>query len=187
MSKETLDPQNWVDLYADTMYRFSLVRVKDPEAADELVQATFFAALKSQHTFAGKSSEKTWLFGILKHKIMDYFRSSKKHISIDPTSSEETDRIHFDSTGYLSPKPANWNIDPEKAAENSELAQVLASCLQGLPDKFHKLFVLKEIEGMSSEKICKEFDIKPTNLWVILHRARNRLKLCMELNWFNKK
>ncbi|MZH03549.1 MAG: sigma-70 family RNA polymerase sigma factor [Nitrospinae bacterium] len=118
---------------------------------------------------------------------MDYYRSSKKHVSIDPTSSEESDRIHFDGSGHMNPKPTNWNIDPEKAAENSELAQVLASCLKGLPDKFHKLFVLKEIEGMSSENICKEFNIKPTNLWVILHRARNQLKLCMESNWLNTK
>ena len=78
MSQETLDPQKWVELYADMMYRYTLVRVKDPEAAEELVQSAFFAALKSQNSFAGKSSEKTWLFGILKHKTMDYFRNSKK-------------------------------------------------------------------------------------------------------------
>ncbi len=182
-----MNPKEWVELYADMMYRFALVRVKDPEAADELVQATFFAALKSQHTFAGKSSEKTWLFGILKHKIMDHFRNLKKNISTDLSSSDESDRIHFDSDGHMIPKPGKWNIDPEKAAENNELAKALATCLKGLPEKFHKLFVLKEIDGLSSEEICKEFNIKPTNLWVILHRARNQLKLCLESNWFNTK
>lgn len=187
MSKETLEPQGWVENYADMMYRYTLVRVKDPEAAEELVQATFFAALKSQHTFAGKSTEKTWLFGILKHKTMDYFRNSKKNISIDLTSSDEADRIHFDAAGYMTPKPASWNMDPEKSAENSALGQVLAQCLRGLPEKFHKLFVLKEIDGMSTDDICKEFNIKPTNLWVILHRARNQLKLCLESNWLNTK
>jgi len=187
MSQETLEPQQWVENYADMMYRFTLVRVKDPEAAEELVQATFFAALKSQHTFAGKSSEKTWLFGILKHKTMDYFRRAKKHISIDLTSSESADRINFDSAGLMVPRPANWNMDPEKTAENNQLAKVLAACLSGLPERFHKLFVLKEVEGLSSEDICKEFNIKPTNLWVILHRARNQLKLCMESNWLNTK
>ena len=85
------------------------------------------------------------------------------------------------------PKPGNWNLDPEKAAENKELARFLAQCLNGLPDKFHRVFVLKEIDGMSSEEICNEFNIKPTNLWVILHRARNQLKLCLESNWFNAK
>ena len=85
------------------------------------------------------------------------------------------------------PKPGNWNLDQAKAAENNELARILAQCLNGLPDKFHRVFVLKEIDGMSSEEICNEFNIKPTNLWVILHRARNQLKLCLESNWFNAK
>ena len=187
MSKEIINPNNWVELYADMMYRFALVRVKDPDAADELVQATFFAALKSQHTFAGKSYEKTRLFGILKHKVMDHFRNLKKHISTDLNSNEESGRIHFDSEGHLTPGPGKWNIDPEKAAENNELAKVLAACLEGLPEKFHKLFVLKEMDGLSSDEICKEFNIKPTNLWVILHRTRNQLKLCLESNWLNSK
>ena len=85
------------------------------------------------------------------------------------------------------PKPGSWNMDPEKAAENHELAQVLAQCLSRLSDKFHRIFVLKEMDGMSSEEICNEFNIKPTNLWVILHRARNQLKLCLESNWLNTK
>lgn len=186
MSQETLEPQQWVENYADMMYRFTLVRVRDPEAAEELVQATFFAALKSQHSFAGRSSEKTWLFGILKHKTMDYFRSSKKNISIDWTA-EEADRIHFNAYEHMVPKPVNWNMDPEKAAENKELAQILAKCIEGLPEKFHRVFILKEVDGLSSEEICKEFNIKPTNLWVILHRARNQLKLCLEANWLNAK
>ena len=85
MSEETLEPENWVENYADMLYRYTLFRVKDPDVADELVQATLFAALKSQHTFAGKSTEKTWLFGILKNKTMDHFRSSKKiSIAISP-------------------------------------------------------------------------------------------------------
>ena len=110
---------------------------------------------------------------------------SKKNISIDLTSEEG--QIHFDASGHMVPKPGNWNLDPEKAAENNELAQILAQCLSRLSDKFHRIFVLKEMDGMSSEEICNEFNIKPTNLWVILHRARNQLKLCLESNWFNAK
>ena len=85
------------------------------------------------------------------------------------------------------PKPGNWNLDPAKAAENNELARVLAQCLNGLPEKFHRVFVLKEMGGRSSEEICNEFNIKPTNLWVILHRARNQFKLCLEANWLKPK
>ena len=86
----------------------------------------------------------------------------------------------------MTSSPNNWNVYPEKASENKELAQVLAKFMNGLSEKFHRLFVLKEIEGLSSEEICKEFGIKPTNLWVMLHRRRNQLKLCMESNWLTK-
>ncbi len=186
MNEAVLKPEEWVEQYADMLYRYTLIRVKDPDVAEELVQTTFFAALKSQHTFAGKSAEKTWLFGILKHKTMDYFRAEKKNVNLD-ISDLDADSIQFDPSGHMVPPPNNnWDISPEKAAENKELAQVLADCLNGLSEKFHRLFVLKEIEGLSSEEICKEFEIKPTNLWVMLHRARNQLKLCMESNWLNK-
>ncbi len=185
MSEEILEPEKWVEQYADMLYRYTLVRVKDPDVAEELVQTTFFAALKSQHTFAGKSTEKTWLFGILKHKTMDHFRAAKKNINLD-LSDPEGDSIQFDPMGHMVPPPNNWNLNPEKAVENKELAQVLAKCLNGLSEKFHRIFVLKEIEGLSSEEICKEFGVKPTNLWVMLHRARNQLKLCMEANWLSK-
>ena len=131
MSEETLEPEKWVENYVDMLYRYTLVRVKDPEVADELVQVTFFAALKSQHTFAGKSSEKKWLFGILKHITMDHYRSSKKNINLDITDAD-ADRIQFDTTGHMTPSPNNWNVDPEKATENKELAQVLAKCMNGL-------------------------------------------------------
>ena len=116
MSEETLEPEKWVENYADMLYRYTLVRVKDPDVADELVQATLFAALKSQHTFAGKSNEKTWLFGILKHKIMDQFRSAKKNINLDITDAD-ADLIQFDTTGHMNSSPNNGTWDPEKATE----------------------------------------------------------------------
>ena len=86
----------------------------------------------------------------------------------------------------MTPSTNNRNVDPEKATENKELAQVLGKFMNELSEKFHRLFVLKEIEGLSSEEICKKFGIKPTNLWVMLHRRRNQLKLCMESNWLTK-
>jgi RNA polymerase sigma factor (sigma-70 family) len=163
MSKEAPEPEKWVENYADMLYRYTLVRVKDPDVADELVQVTLFAALKTQHTFAGKSTKKTRLFVILKHKIMDQFRSAKKNINLDITDAD-ADLIQFDTTGHMNSSPNNVTWDPEKATEKKELAQVLAKCMNGLSEKFHRLFVLKEIEGSSSEKICKKFGIKPTNL-----------------------
>jgi RNA polymerase sigma-70 factor (TIGR02943 family) len=178
MIGETMEPEKWVENYADMLYRYMLVRIKDPDVADGLVQATLFAALKSKHTFAGKSTEKTWLFGILKHKTMDHFRSAKKNINLNITDAD-ANLIQFDTTGHMTSFPNNWNVDPEKATENKELAQLFAKFMNGLLERFHRLFFLKEIEELSSEKICKEFGIKPTNFWVMLNRQRNQLKLCM--------
>ncbi|GJL77247.1 MAG: RNA polymerase sigma factor [Nitrospinaceae bacterium] len=169
------------------MYRYCLVRVKDPAAAEEIVQVTFFAALQATHTFAGRSSEKSWLFGILKHKILDHFREVKKNRTFDLAPQDDQDPCEYNASGHWKEIPQHWGLDPEKFAENQALTEALTTCLDGLSDKFRQVFVLKEIEGLSTEEICNDFNIKPTNLWVILHRARNQLKKCLEIHWFDRK
>ncbi len=186
MHKDSLDSHQWVDRYGDLMFRYTLVRVKDRETAEEIVQATLVAALQAKDSFAGRSTEKSWLFGILKHKIMDHFRDLKKNRTFDLLPDDDPDPLSFDATGHWAQLPQNWNLDPEKAAENQQLVEALAECLDDLSDKFRRIFVLKEVEGLSSEEICNEFNIKPTNLWVMLHRARNQLKKCLEARWFQK-
>ena len=186
ISPEKINTDLWVERYGDTMYRYTLVRVKDTNTAEEIVQTTFFSALKSKDSFAGRSTEKSWIFGILKHKIMDHFRESRKNFTYDFSTDDPGDPITYDQTGYWTNFPQDWAIGPEKAAENKELVEALAFCLEGLSEKFRKIFVLKEIEGLASEEICKEFNVKPTNLWVMLHRARNQLKKCLEVRWFNQ-
>jgi len=187
MNKQEIDANQWVDRYGDLMYRYTLVRVKDQGDAEEIVQVTFLAALQATHTYAGRSSEKSWLFGILKHKILDHFREIKKNRSFDLSPDDDQDPCGYDSMGHWKKIPQDWRLDPEKSTENQELTEKLALCLDELSDKFRQIFVLKEIDGVSSEQICNEFNIKPTNLWVILHRARNQLKNCLEIHWFDRK
>lgn len=181
MNKE-VDPGQWVERYGDLLFRYTLVRVKDQDVAEEIVQTTLLAALQAKNTFEGRSSEKSWLFGILKHKIMDHFRRLKQKRAYELTPEDDADPYEqaFDAHGHWIHPPRPWAYDPEKAAENKELTGALAECLDGLSEKFRSVFVLKEIDGMASEDICKEFGITPTNLWVILHRARNQLKRCLE-------
>lgn len=186
MHKKNLNTELWVDRYGDIMYRYTLVRVRDADSAEEIVQNTFVAALRSSQSFEGRSTEKTWLFGILKNKIFDHFRQAKKYMSFDSLPECEPDSSAYQLNGQWKKVPQDWRIDPEKVAENVELAQVLAGCMEKLSDKFHKIFVLKEVEGYSSNKICNDFNITPTNLWVILHRTRNQLKKCLETHWINK-
>ncbi|QPJ65245.1 MAG: sigma-70 family RNA polymerase sigma factor [Candidatus Nitrohelix vancouverensis] len=182
-----LDSEHWVDRYGDMMYRYALVRVKNPDTAEEIVQTTLLAALQAQDNFAGKSTEKSWLFGIMKHKIMDHFRQSKRLQGFDLSAEDASDPIEYDASGHWKIFPKDWGLDPEKATENAQLAIALKTCMEGLPEKFRKIFILKELEQMNSSEICNEFDIKPTNLWVILHRARNQLKLCLEAKWFENR
>ncbi|GJL78785.1 MAG: RNA polymerase sigma factor [Nitrospinaceae bacterium] len=188
MNREVIDSSQWVDKYADMLFRFTLVRVKDEDQAEEIVQNTFLAALQSQGSFAGLSSEKTWLFGILKHKIMDHFRKVSKEKTSDLEMDDDRDpcESEFDGKGHWQALPIRWGINPEKAAENRELVKILETCMDKLSAKFRQIFVLREIEGLQSETICAEFGISPNNLWVMLHRTRNQLKKCLEVHLFEK-
>ena len=184
MNRETISPRLWVERYADGMFRFALLRVNDEEYADDIVQDTFLAALEAKDSFAGLSSEKTWLFGILKNKIMEHYRELKKNRKYDLSPEDDRDPCEsdFDGKGHWRSLPFHWGIDPAKVVADKELLQTFLNCMNTLSPKFRQLYVLREIEGYDSETICSELDISTNNLWVILHRARNLLKKCIESN-----
>ena len=186
MDQEKIDSSKWVERYGDQMYRFTLVRVRDADAAEDIVQSALISGIQSQDSFAGRSSEKSWLFGILKHKIMDHFREIKKTGAFAPLPEDAAEPADYHPEGHWKNPPKNWRVDPEKAAENQQLSDALAHCIDKLPNRFRRIFVLKEVDGLESEAICNEFNIQPTNLWVILHRARNQLRLCLETRWLDK-
>lgn len=172
--------ERWVEEYGNILYRFALLRVANPTVAEDLVQETFFAALKSQNYFRNQSSLQTWLVGILKHKIIDYFRFHSKTVSIEETT------LFSEIDSPVSKIPVKeWNITPEKIVENSAFRQTLQNCLERLPEKTRELFLMHELDEVESAELCKIFGITPTNLWVMLHRIRNQLKNCLEKNWFN--
>jgi RNA polymerase sigma-70 factor (ECF subfamily) len=179
------DAEDWVDKYSTQMYRFALTRVKDQDVAEEVVQETFLAAWKSKSSFSGRSSEKSWLFGILKHKILDYFRQQKKRGEIEFGDSEDWESAEnlFQSNGLWKTPPSNWGINPEQAAQNLQLLEALNKCVESLSDRFKSLFLLKEMDGLTADEICDQLEIKPANLWVMMHRIRGRLKTCLESNF----
>ena len=182
MNRETINPQQWVERYSDCMFRFTMFRVNDEGHADDIVQNTFLAALKAKDSFAGQSTEKTWLFGILKNKIMEHYRRIKKSRKYDLNLEDDRDPCEsdFDGKGHWRSLPFDWGIDPEKAVADKELLQILSGCMNTLSPKFRQLYVLREIEEHDSETICSDLDITPNNLWVMLHRTRNLLKKCIE-------
>jgi RNA polymerase sigma-70 factor, ECF subfamily len=180
------DPALWVDEYGDYLYRYALQRTRSTQLAEDMVQETFLAALKSKDRFSGKSSVKTWLIGILKHKIIDHIRKNSKEQTVSELSSDDQaiDDL-FDKGGHWKKPPSDWNADPSELLERGEFWQVFEDCVGRLPSQQADAFTMREIEDTKTEEICKVLSITPTNLWVSLHRARARLRKCLEENWFN--
>jgi RNA polymerase sigma-70 factor (ECF subfamily) len=180
-----LDPDRWVDEYGDYLYRYALTRLHDDATAQDVVQETFLAAVKGAKRFSGRSSEKTWLVGILKHKIVDYVRKASRERSYEDVSQAEGVVDDFlDRKGAWKVGQADWRINPRKAFEQAEFWAVFEDCMNGLQDRLHSVFALRELEGQSAEEICQELNISSSNLWVMLYRARGKLKTCLEQNWF---
>lgn len=184
--KISLNPDKWIDTYADYLFNYAVVRVNDNDIAKDLVQETFFAGLKSAKNFEGKSTERTWLVSILKRKIIDYYRK------INSKKGQAEVRMSFYDNGenegsWIEERvPQSWGNEAEKTIENTELKSQLDKCIDALPEKYSMVFRMKTIQEFETEEICKELDISPSNLWVIIHRARTQLRNCMEKNWFNK-
>ncbi len=184
MANPHLNPNQWIDRYADYLFNYTIVRVKDRETAQDLVQETFLAGLKSMENFKGEASERTWLISILKRKIIDYYRkinSKKGQAEVRITYNDDAE-----SEGdWLEERVAdNFDRNAEDTMQNEELGLAIEDCIGKLPEKQAKIFRMKTILGYETETICKEFDITPSNLWVIIHRARTSLMECMQENWY---
>ena len=172
-----------VHQHSEALYAYALLRIGKQDIAEDMVQETLLAALKSWESFSGASSERTWLIGILRHKIIDSFRKDKISGDIDEKACQME---FFDKRRHWKDKLSNWKSDPEKLAENQEFVKILNSCLKALSEVMAKAFIMRELEGINSEEICKLLEISETNLWVRLHRARLQLRRCLELNWFSR-
>lgn len=182
MANHIIDATKWVDRYSDYLYNFTIVRVNDHVVAQDLISETFLAGLKSAKNFKGEASERTWLISILKRKIIDHYRKTnsnkgKAEVRMQYTGEdaegdwlEERVQDPFDKTA-------------EDTIENSELGDAIYDCLDLLPEKQATIFKLKTIDNFDTEAICNEFSITPSNLWVIIHRARTALATCLEKNW----
>lgn len=182
--RPALNPAGWVASHGDVMYRYTLVRVGSDDIAENLVQETFLAALKSKDSFSGRSSERTWLMGILKHKMLDHYRRRGREVATEDIDDapDPTDDL-FDAKGHWAIGPSHWT-DPEGSLEKEAFWEVLSECTEKLPDRLKTCFTLREVDGVPGAEVCKVMGISETNLWVMIHRARARLRRCIELGWF---
>jgi RNA polymerase sigma-70 factor (TIGR02943 family) len=182
-----LNPEKWVELYADGLYTYARWKVKDEETAQDLVQETFLSALKSSSGFRGESSEKTWLKAILKNKILDHYRKHYQQAKQE-SISEETDSLAYwfaeDGHWKKEHRPENWKNTDVDPIESKEFYRVLSSCRDKLSPKQQLLFTAKYLDDRDSNDISKELDLSSSNYWVILHRMRVQIRECLENNWF---
>ncbi|MCK0108747.1 sigma-70 family RNA polymerase sigma factor [Flavobacteriaceae bacterium S0825] len=184
MSGHEINPNKWIDLYSDYLFNYTITRVRDRETAQDLVQETFFAGLKSMKNFKGQASERTWLISILKRKIIDYYRK----INSNKGKAEVRMNLNFDGENegdWLEQRVADpFDKTAENNLENTELGLAIHDCISKLPAKQAEVFKMKTLLGYETETICNELGITASNLWVIIHRARTSLASCMEKNWF---
>jgi len=186
------EPANWLDEHGDYLYRFAMFRVRQESVAEDLVQETLLAALQVYQKFEGRGSERTWLCGILKHKIIDHYRKTSRTAQIDPETEArlENEDLFRPEGGKWADHwradfgPVEWQGSPENLLEQSEFRVVLEKCIAFLPERIANAFTLREVEGFTSEEICEVLSVSANNLWVMLHRARKQLRRCIETDWF---
>ncbi|GGZ79414.1 sigma-70 family RNA polymerase sigma factor [Algibacter mikhailovii] len=183
MSSRQINPNNWIDLYSDYLFNYTISRVSDRVIAQDLVQDTFLAGLKSMKNFKGEATERTWLISILKRKIIDHYRK------INSNKGKAEVRINYkesESEGdWLEERVADpFDKTAEDTLQNQELGDAIQNCLGKLPAKQANVFKMKTILGHETETICNELNITASNLWVIIHRARTAMADCLKENWF---
>lgn len=179
-------PEQWLTDHGTALYRYALARTRDKHQAEEAVQETLLAALESQGRFRGGSSVRTWLIGILKHKLLDQFRRGMREVPLgEPENAEGPDDAMIENMfvpdGHWREPPADWG-NPEELLGRDQFLAILQRCLDALPKRLARLFLLREVMEEDTENICQELAITPTNLWTMLYRARMGLRQCLDRN-----
>lgn len=181
--------ENWLDQHGDALFRFALLRVREPVVAEDLVQETLLAALKGFEKFQGRGAERTWLIGIMKHKIADHFRRAQREVLTRPVTDWFTEDEFFDTSDgewNSAHAPVDWQASPAQVVERISFWKAFNDCLAHMPARTASAFTLREVDGLQSEAICRMLGISLNNLWVMLHRARMRLRDCLETNWLKQ-
>lgn len=168
---------NWVETHGDYLFNFAIGQVRDTNVAEDLVQETFLAALKSQSNFSGRSSERTWLVGILRHKLCDHLRKScrERAVRVDPLPAHD-DGEAFDESMLWIHQVAAESTSPSKRIELAEFRAHLERAMGKLPPRIAQVFQLYSVEERPNEEVCERLKISESNLWVMLHRARKQLR-----------
>jgi len=180
-----LEPTEWVERYSRELFRFAMQRLRNEDDAEDVVQETFLTAWRTREAFRGDLSERNWLYMILKSRIIDLVRRRQTRQRTF-TDVEDLGEDNFREDGHWAPeyRARPWPADAMSDVDRQDFQEVFDLCLGNLNERQRLIFLAKEVDGFEAEEICQEFDITPSNLWVILHRARLKLRGCLEKNWF---
>tara|TARA_R110002073_G_scaffold321961_4_gene498321 strand:- start:1305 stop:1874 length:570 start_codon:yes stop_codon:yes gene_type:complete len=179
--------QTWLEEHGNYLFSYALLSVKDTHLAEDMVQETLLAAMTAKNTFANQSSVRTWLTGILKHKLIDNFRRRKREVVMgDLVDQSKADQLEdfFRINGSWIDRPTAFP-NPDSALQQKAFWKIFQQCSSRLKPQQAAVFLAKEIHGMSTEEICKEFTLNPTNVWILMHRARLSLSHCLKNNWID--
>ena len=186
ISSNASDPELWVEAYHNSLFKFAISRLRDADLAEEKIQETFLAALQSRKRFQGLASEKTWLISILKRKIYDHFRRIGREKQFKLTFPIECSRYDvFDRRNILALRSRVWFADPSMVYEQKEFLKIIKHALSELPDRTAQAFILREVIELSSQEICEFMNLSICNLYVMVHRARKRLREYLQLKWLH--
>ena len=184
MKTHTLDPENWNVAYRDYLIRFALQRISDYGTAEDLVQETFLSGWNARERFRGECNERTWLTGILRNKIIDQYRRTGRRPSVLTTDLDVAVDKEGEAFSWIDQQPdQRTSNQPEAVTERHEFLEELESAVTHLPDKMGRAFKMREMQGFSTEEITDELNISKSNLWVLIHRAKQSLSESLGPNW----
>jgi len=182
------DPAKFADEVAQSrsyLLRFARLQLRNDAWAEDVVAETMLAALEKPHSFGGRSSLRTWLVGILKFKIIDCLRANSREVasSINTDEDAELEDLLFVPDGHFRGDAYDWP-NPEQTLNSKQFLEVLDVCINEMPPTMGRVFLMREWMEFGTDEICKELQITSSNAWVLLHRARLRLRECLQLKWF---
>lgn len=185
----TADLHRQLETMLPALFRFAVLQLRNDALAEDVVQDALIAVLEKPERFAGQSSLRTYVTAIMKHKIIDALRSSSRERRIETAEDQSEDDVIdalFTENGHTHELPRQWG-DPDATLEQKDFFRVMEICLEKLPPKTARIFMMREWLELDTEEICKELGISTSNAWVMLYRARVRLRECLDLNWFGNK
>lgn len=181
--------KEWVRDYSDELFGFVFKRVRDQAVAEDLLQETFLAAWRNRATYDAKQSARTWLFHILRNKLIDYYRTQSQRSETPMDDADWNGEPFFDQAGHWASNhyPADINWEAAAALNTKDFMTVFHDCQGRLVAKQFAVFQMKYLDDLSSDEICTALGISSANYWVLLHRAKTQLRACLETLWFNQK